>query len=106
MTPNDMPWKDPNNWLRAETMAPLLSFLLAFLRTIYTGEIFSWRRRLLESTICGLITLTTSYGIDAMEVHADWKYAVAGAIGFLGVEYIRTLAHRFLAKRLGDDKAN
>lgn len=102
MTPNDMPWKDPHNWLHAEIMAPLLSFLLAFLRTIYQGDIFSWRRRLLESTICGLITLTAAYGIEAMQFHHDWKYAVAGTIGFLGVEYIRSLAHKFLSKKVGE----
>lgn len=91
-----MPWKDPNNWLSAEIMAPALSFVLAFLRTIYQGQEPSWVRRLLESAICGLITLSSGFAIDAMGMSGDWEYALAGGIGFLGTEYIRTIATRFI----------
>ena len=95
-----MPWKDPNNWLSAETMAPLLSFVLALLRTMYQDQEPSWGRRLLESAICGLITLSSGFAIDALGMHGDWKYAVAGGIGFLGTEYIRTIATRFINRKV------
>lgn len=98
-----MPFRDPNNWLRPEIMAPLLSFVLAFLRTIYSNDGNPWSRRFLESTICGLITLSATYGVDAMGVHGDWKYAVAGGIGFLGVDYIRNLTKKFLDKKAGKE---
>lgn len=100
MTPNNMPWKDPHSWLHAEIMAPLLSFLLAFLRTIYQNDGNSWRRRFLESTICGFVTLSATYAIEALGLHGDWKYAVAGAIGFLGIEYIREVAKRFINRKV------
>ena len=95
-----MPWKDPNNWLSAETMAPLLSFVLALLRTMYQDQDPSWVRRLLESAICGLITLSSGFAIDALGLNGDWKYAVAGGIGFLGTEYIRTIATRFINRKV------
>lgn len=95
-----MPWKDPHNWLHAEIMAPILSFVLAFLRTIYQDQEPRWVRRFLESAICGLITLSSGFAIDAMGVHGDWKYAVAGGIGFLGTEYIRIVAVKFINKNV------
>jgi len=95
-----VPWKDPHNWLSAEIMAPLLSFVLAFLRTIYQDQEPRWARRLLESAICGLITLSSGFLINAIGVHGDWKYAVAGGIGFLGTEYIRTVATRFINRKV------
>lgn len=95
-----MPWKDPNNWLHAEIMAPILSFVLAFLRTIYQDQEPRWVRRFLESSICGLITLSSGFAIDALGVNGDWKYAVAGGIGFLGTEYIRSVAVKFINKNV------
>lgn len=95
-----MPWKDPNNWLHAEIMAPILSFVLAFLRTIYQDQEPRWVRRFLESAICGLITLSSGFGINALGVNGDWKYAVAGGIGFLGTEYIRSVAVKFINKKV------
>lgn len=31
-----------------------------------------------------------------MGLNNDWKFAVAGAIGFAGTEYIRTVAQKFI----------
>lgn len=95
-----MLWRDPNNWLSAEIMAPLLSFILALLRTMYQDNDPSWIKRLLESTICGLITLSSGFAINALGMSGDWKYAVAGGIGFLGTEYIRTIAIKFINRKV------
>lgn len=78
-----------------------MSFVLSFLRAIYMRQEPKWVRRFLESAICGMITLSSGFAIDAMGIHGDWKYAVAGAIGFLGVDFIRTLLQRVLTKRAG-----
>lgn len=81
-------------------MAPLLSFVLALLRTMYHDKEPSWMRRLTESAMCGMITLSAGYGVDAMNWSGEWKYAAAGAIGFLGADYIRTLAHKLINQKL------
>lgn len=94
-----MPWKDPSTWLHAEIMAPILSFVLAFLRSIYQGR-EPWLRRLVESALCGLITVSAGFAVDAMGWHGDWKYAVAGGIGFLGTEYIRGVAKRVIERKV------
>lgn len=78
----------------------MLSFILALLRTMYQDNEPSWLRRVIESSLCGLITLSAGYGINALGAHGDWKYAVAGGIGFLGIEYIRGFAKRFLDRKL------
>ena len=88
-----MPWRDPNNWLRAELLAPLLSFVLAFFRALYDDKEPRWVRILTESVICGMITLSAGYGIE-------WKYAAAGAVGFLGADYIRTVAKKFVGRKV------
>jgi len=95
-----MPWRDPNNWLIPEIMAPLLSFVLALLRTIYQNQEPSWLRRLLESVICGMLTLSAGFAISAMGMNNDWKFAVAGAVGFAGTEYIRTVAQKFIDRKI------
>lgn len=95
-----MPWRDPNNWLRAELLAPLLSFVLAFFRALYDGKEPRWVRILTESVICGMITLSVGYGIDAMGMAGEWKYAAAGAVGFLGADYIRTIAKKFVGRKV------
>lgn len=97
-----VPWRNPENWLSAEVMAPVLSFVLALFRTMYQDKEPNWMRRIIESAMCGMITLSASYGIDAMGLNGDWKYVAAGSIGFLGADYIRGVAHKFINKKVGD----
>lgn len=95
-----VPWKDPSNWLHAELLAPLLSFALSFLRAMYDDKEPRWLRRLTESAICGMITLSSGYAIDALGLAGEWKYAAAGAIGFLGADYIRSVAKKIVSKKV------
>lgn len=80
----------------------MLSFVLALLRTMYQGDEPNWSRRLLEAVICGMLTLSVGYGIDAMGISGEWKYAAAGAVGFLGTDYIRTVAQKFINNKVGE----
>lgn len=50
--------------------------------------------------MCGMITLSVGYGIDAMGLAGEWKYAAAGAVGFLGADYIRTMAKKFVGRKV------
>lgn len=84
-------------------MAPVLSFMLALFRTIYQGKESSWTKRFTESAICGMVTLSAGYGISAMGWHGDLKYAAAGAIGFLGADYIRNIATKAIDKKVGGE---
>lgn len=95
-----MPWKDPGNWISAELMAPILSFVLALFRAMYQDNEPSWLKRITEAAMCGMITLSVGYGIDAMGLDGDWEFAAAGTIGFLGVDYIKTLIKKFLIKKV------
>lgn len=97
-----MPWRNPENWLNAKFMAPFLSFALAMLRATHQDKEPNWMRRIIESSMCGMITLSASYGIDAMGLNGDWKYVAAGSIGFMGADYIRSISHKFLNKKIGE----
>jgi lambda family phage holin len=77
-----------------------LSFVLALFRTVYDEKEPRWVRRLTEAAMCGMITLSAGYGIDAMGLAGEWKYAAAGAIGFLGADYIRTVAKKFVGRKI------
>lgn len=44
--------------------------------------------------------MSATYAIDALGMHGDWKYAVAGGIGFLGIEYIREVAKRVINRKV------
>jgi hypothetical protein len=35
-----------------------------------------------------------------MGMNNDWKFAVAGAVGFAGTEYIRTVAQKFIDRKI------
>lgn len=100
MLGDKMPWRNPESWMAAEIMAPFLSFVLAMLRTIYQNQEPSWLKRILESVICGMLTLSAGFAISAMGLNNDWKFAVAGAVGFAGTEYIRTMAHKFINRKI------
>lgn len=95
-----MPWKDPQNWMAAELLAPVFSFGLAILRAIYMNDGNNWCRRTVEALMCGFITLTAGYIFNALNLHPDWEYAAAGAIGFLGTDYVRNAAQKFINNRL------
>lgn len=95
-----MPWKDHNNWIRAEILAPLFSFVTAFLRVTYDRSEPKWMRRLLEAMLCGLITLSCGFAIDALEMAGEWKYAIGGTVGYFGADYARGVADRIINNRI------
>ena len=96
----NMPWKDHESWACAEILAPALSFIMAFIRVLYENNEPSWIRRLLESFICGLITLSCGFAVDAIGVSSDWKYVIGGAVGYFGTDYVKILAQRFFNEKI------
>lgn len=77
-----------------------LCMITSALRIIYTGG--KVRRALIEAALCGAISLTLMSGMGWAGVPADASGFIGGAVGFLGVEKIRSVAERLINKRVGD----
>jgi lambda family phage holin len=78
----------------------ILSLAISWLRVTYSGG--GVRQRLLESLLCGAISLSVMSGMDMLGIPATASGFVGGSIGFLGVEKIREFAGRMLDRRFGD----
>lgn len=78
----------------------ILSLVISWLRVTYSGR--GMRQRLLESLLCGAISLSVMSGMDMLGIPATASGFVGGSIGFLGVEKIREFAARMLDRRFGN----
>ncbi|BCS49605.1 hypothetical protein JUNP479_2323 [Aeromonas jandaei] len=108
---NPMPNKDPTLWaaLLAWLMdnwpavsGALLALSISFMRITYDGG--SGRRRLIESTMCGLITLAGASGAALLGVTYEAAPFIGGVVGLLGVDIIREKAKTMFNKK-GDSNA-
>lgn len=97
-----MPWKDSSFaqfLLSAYLMAPALAFMTAFVRICYDEKEPRYVRAILESIICGLVTLSCTAAIHAVGWDSNWSVFIGGFVGFLGADYIRFFARDFLRRR-------
>ena len=94
-----MPHKDPSfwspiaSWLIEHWPAAygvLLALAVAFLRITYAGG--RGRRRLVESILCGLITLAAVSATTLLGVPYEAAPFIGGVVGLLGVDIIRERA--------------
>ncbi|MDM5133926.1 phage holin, lambda family [Aeromonas piscicola] len=103
-----MPNKDPTLWaaLLAWLMdnwpavsGALLALSISFMRITYDGG--SGRRRLIESTMCGLITLAAASGTTLLGVPYEASPFIGGMVGLLGMDFIRDRAKTVFNKKEG-----
>jgi lambda family phage holin len=76
-----------------------LAMVISFLRIIYDGEEESWFRIILESLLCGALSLTAYFAINALGVDLNWAIFAGGTIGYLGPKSVRALTVRFLRNK-------
>ncbi|WP_429110904.1 phage holin, lambda family [Aeromonas veronii] len=106
-----MPNKDPTLWAAMlawlmdnwpAVSGALLALSISFMRITYDGG--SGRRRLIESTMCGLITLAGASGAALLGVTYEAAPFIGGVVGLLGVDIIREKAKTMFNKK-GDSNA-
>lgn len=102
-----MPEKDPNLWagILAALSSPsiqgmVMAVIVAFLRVLYDDKETSKVRILLESLICGALSLSASSFIGWMDWPPSLSVGVGGMIGFLGVTAIRGFIVKFVGKKV------
>lgn len=102
-----MPEKDPTLWAAlwvGLTTSPtwqgaIMASIIATLRILYDGKETRWTRILLESLICGCLSLAASSGIEWLGWPSSMAVALGGAIGFLGVTAIRDWLVKWAGKK-------
>lgn len=77
-----------------------MSIVVSIIRIIYDRKETSFMRIMLESILCGFLTLSAGSALVALGYSAEWYLFCGGAIGFMGSQTIRALANRLIDKRL------
>ena len=109
---NHMPHKDPtlatallawlmDNW--PAVYGALLALAIAFLRITYAGG--RGRRRLIESLLCGLITLAADTGTHLLGIPQEATPFLGGVVGLLGIDIIRDRAALMFRKKEDNNAA-
>lgn len=79
--------------------AVLMAIFMSVARIAYKGG--GWRRMVLEGLLCGALTLTFASAFEYFHLPKTLSVGVGGMVGFIGVDAIRSLAMKFLGKKLG-----
>ena len=97
---------NPNNWVEALHQIPadlagaLLAMFTSAIRVIYDKNETRTVRVVLESLICGGLSLTASSAIVAMGMNIDWAIFVGGTIGSIGSLTVRAIALKLINKHV------
>lgn len=86
-----------DNW--PAVYGAVLALAIAFLRITYNGG--SGRRRLIESTLCGLITLAAATATQMLGMPQEATPFLGGVVGLLGIDIIRDRAKQMFGKKEG-----
>lgn len=87
--------------LPPEIAGALMAMAIAIIRVIYDGKEDKPMRIVLESLICGGLSLTASSGIVAMGLDMNWAIFAGGSIGYFGSATVRALAIKAINARAG-----
>jgi lambda family phage holin len=103
MTPD----KDPTFWAEVSRVlsnplwqGAIMAATISLLRVLYDAKETKVWRVILESLICGGLSLSASSIIKWMDWPEGLSVAAGGMIGFLGVTAIREFALKFIGKKV------
>ncbi|WP_409097264.1 MULTISPECIES: phage holin, lambda family [Providencia] len=87
-----------NAWPQLSGVA--LAIFIRYAIFIYDGD--TRKNKWAECLLCGALSWAVISGAEFIGIPEAASGMIGGAIGFLGVEKIRDIAHRMINKRLGD----
>lgn len=108
-----MPNRDPGLWAfvlwwidahQTTIYGAFLALVTVYIRVTYSGG--SVRQRVLESLMCGAISLSLMSAMGWIGVPTSASGFIGGMVGFLGVDKLRSAAELFLTKKAGGDGQN
>lgn len=82
-------------WIGGVVMAVMISIL----RIVYDQQETRMSRIVLESLICGALTVTVGSLLEALGYGQDWYLFCGGAIGFMGSQSVRAFANKVIDKQ-------
>ncbi|RCL22988.1 phage holin, lambda family [Pseudomonas sp. AFG_SD02_1510_Pfu_092] len=85
--------------LREHGLAACMGFALSWLRVRWEGKETSLKRQMLEAVLSGVLVFLVGIAAEKFGLSGGWSYAVAGFVGFLGVEQVRQLGRKWAEKR-------
>lgn len=97
---------NPVNWSEIMTNLPpwiggaVMAVMVSILRIIYDHEETSFQRIMLESFICGALSVSAGSALNAMGYGQNWYLFCGGFIGFMGSQSIRALANKLLDRKI------
>ena len=91
------------NNLTPATAGLLMALFVSILRIVYDDKDARFTRILLESTICGALTITINSGVMAMGFGPSWAVFIGGTVGYLGSSKIRIIAVALISKRTSQE---
>jgi lambda family phage holin len=77
-----------------------MAFFIAYLRILYDGKESRQVRVILESLICGGLSLCFATVIGYLNMPSDIAIAAGGAIGFLGVNKLSAWIGKWIGKQV------
>jgi lambda family phage holin len=88
------------NNLPSPVTGTLMSIFISILRVVYDKEETKPMRIIMESLVCGGLTLTAGAGINALGLNPNWVMFMGGVIGYLGSAKVRDFAMRFINNKI------
>ncbi|WP_267963839.1 phage holin, lambda family [Testudinibacter sp. TR-2022] len=104
-----MPERDPNLWLIIwgciqQNYNAISGFSMAFFMSMLRGWLLkqnrTYRHRLIDSTICGCLALSSESVLAHFGLSGSLMTFIGAAIGFAGAEKIREFLFKFINKRV------
>lgn len=88
------------NKIPPELTGAILAVIMSTLRVIYDKEETRFSRILIESLICGALSLTASSAITAAGLNAQWAIFAGGVIGYFGSATVRAFALKLIEAKI------
>lgn len=81
----------------------MMAVMISVVRVIYDRDETSFMRIMMESVICGFLSVAAGSAMSAMGYGESWYLFAGGTIGFLGSQVIRAFAYKFISRKVGGD---
>ena len=77
----------------------IMAIVMSVVRVVYDRKETSILRIVLESLLCGALTVSAGSALDAMGYGQNWYLFCGGMIGFMGSQSIRALANKYITNK-------
>lgn len=101
--------KDPNflnvvfGLFTPECKAMMMASVIAAMRIVYDRKENKWQRIFLESILCGALSYGISSGLSWFDLPAGVSVFCGAAVGFLGVDFVRSRAIKYVDNKVGEE---